>query len=432
MSHPSAIQDAPAAPDQGKGDQAAPMVGMVANVLTPYWVHLFLRFAREIPGIRIATCTLFEHGDQPWSVDEVREIRATCAGPGEGLNRTGIRAQIDDWRKAGRVIQWIKDNQVKVVVIGGYADLCRAAVIRWCHRNGIPVLIFADSNVRSRRPTGFRGVVKLWFFKAMHRMVRGVLVCGRNGADYFSSYGFPHDRIFICPVEPDYRLIQELTESEIEPVLRKYGLNPERKRAVACSRLVDIKRVDMAIDAFTAVAHQRPDWDLVVIGSGPLLESLKSRVPSHLRDRVVFTGFIGNQREISAIYRGSHVLVHAAEYEPFGLVICEATAAGMAMVVSSIVGAAAEVVGEGSSGRFFPVGNLRLMTFALLDATDERRNAAYRANSRVLLNDWRHRGDPVIGLSQALRACGLDVADPSAAPAADLGQPIRLSPVPQG
>lgn len=392
-------------------------VGFVTNVLTPYWVHLFLRFSREIPAVTIATCSLYEQADQPWSLAEAAAIRPTCVGPGEGVHGPFLTSLLTDYQKSRRVIQWIKDNNIKALVIGGYADLCRALVIRWCHTHAIPVLLYADSNVRARRPTHLRAFVKRQFFKAMHRMVKAVLVCGRNGADYFTSYDFPHERIFICPVEPDYALIQSLTDADIAPVLAKHALDPARKRIVACSRHIDVKRVDLAIDGFLAIAHDRPEWDLVVIGSGPLHDSLKARVPANLKHRITFTGFVGNQREVSALYRGSHVLVHTAEYEPFGLVICEAVAAGMALAVSSIVGAAPEVVAEGVNGRYFPVGNLRLLIEALRDVTDPHRNPIYRANSPMLLEDWRRRGDPVQGLTAALSHLGVIAPRPIAAAA---------------
>jgi glycosyltransferase involved in cell wall biosynthesis len=386
---------------------------MITNVLTPYWVHLFLRFAREIAGIKIVACSLYEQGDQPWSVDQARDLNPVCLGPGDGLDRRFPRDLLKDYRKAQRVIRWIEANNAKAVVLGGYADLCRVLVMRWCHRNNIPLLIYTDSNIRSPRPTGLRALVKNRLFKSMQRWVSGILVCGRNGADYFSSYGFPHDRIHLCPVEPDYRLIQSLSDADIAPVLARFNLDPARKRLVACARQVDIKRLDMAIDAFAAIAQDRPDWDLVLIGSGPLHEQLKARVPAHLKPRVTFTGFLSSQKDISALYRASHVLVHPAEYEPFGLVICEAAAAGMALVTSSVVGAAPELVAEGINGRSFPVGNLRLLIEALRDTTDPQRNAVYRANSPKLLEDWRRRADPVDGLTAALKHLGVTSGAPS-------------------
>jgi glycosyltransferase involved in cell wall biosynthesis len=398
-------------------------------VLTPYWVHMLVRFARELPGVQLATCSLFEQGDQPWTLEEVREINLTRAGHGEGVGKGWLATLRRDWSKGGRVIRWIEESGAKAVVIGGYADACRARVIRWCHRRGVPVLMLTDSNIRSARPSGVRGAVKRWLFKELREWLDAVLVCGRNGADYFSSYGFEHGRIFVCPVEPDYRLIQELPAAEVAPVLAKYGLPLERKRLVTCSRHIQIKRVDMAIDAFAAIAGERPDWDLVVVGSGPLHDAHRARVPDHLRSRVVFTGFIGHQREISAIYRGSHVLVHSADFEPFGLVLPEAVAAGMAVVCSTIVGSAPEVVAEGVNGRVFPVGNLRLLIEALRDVTDAARLEGYRARSPGVLADWRRRGDPVRGLRQALSTVGVGVEQE---PAVDQSPPAGAGVQPSG
>ncbi len=87
---------------------------------------------------------------------------------------------------------------------------------------------------------------------------------------------------------------------------------------------------------------------MVVIGDGPLAGALKERVTPALRPRVFFTGFLGDQALISALYKGSHIFVLASAYEPWGIVINESVAAGMAMVSSDTVGAQrAELVRDG-------------------------------------------------------------------------------------
>lgn len=364
-------------------------------------------------GIRLSTCALYGQADQPWTLEQNAELDYFCAAaPGEG-QAGGAQAPIADWRKGGRIIQWLQERRPRVVVLGGYADLCRARVLWWCHRRSIPVFLSTDSNVRAPRPTGLKGLIKKHYLRAVFARTAGILVCGRNGADYFSSYGYPTSRLFVSPVEPNYRVIEELNQTGIDAVLQARGVDPARKRIVACARLIPLKRHDLAIDAFAAIAAERPEWDLLLIGNGPLLESLRGRVPPALKHRVIFAGFIGDAREIGALYRASHVLLLTSEYEGFGLVIPEAAAAGMALVCSSIVGAAPELVAEGVNGRCFPTRNLRLLTVALRDATDESRNERYRRASPEILADWRRRADPVAGLAQALASVGVQAVPPT-------------------
>jgi glycosyltransferase involved in cell wall biosynthesis len=105
---------------------------------------------------------------------------------------------------------------------------------------------------------------------------------------------------------------------------------------------------------------------------------------------------------VSAIYRASDVLVLPSDYEPWALVINEAAAAGMAIVSSNVVGAAAELVRENVNGKLFAPGDLHGLINSLLEITDAGVTDRMKATSAQVLTDWRQRGDPVDGLRQAL------------------------------
>jgi glycosyltransferase involved in cell wall biosynthesis len=91
-------------------------------------------------------------------------------------------------------------------------------------------------------------------------------------------------------------------------------------------------------------------------------------------------------------------------------VINEAAAAGLAIVSSTVPGAAAELVRDGVNGRVFPSGNLPALTTALADVTALDHIDAMKAASATVLADWRRRGDPVQGLRSALRLADVAAA----------------------
>src|SRR4029079_1075716 len=117
---------------------------------------------------------------------------------------------------------------------------------------------------------------------------------------------------------------------------------------------------------------------------------------------------------LSAIYRGSDVLVLPSQYEPWALVINEAAAAGMAIVSSGVVGASAELVRDGVNGRLFPPDDLEALTECLLDVTGPDRITGMQAASPIILEEWRRLGDPIDGLRKALSSAGVSVAQPEA------------------
>jgi glycosyltransferase involved in cell wall biosynthesis len=386
-----------------------PAVAIISNGLTPYRLHLHRRIAREIPELKLWSLLTHQEGASAWALEPPAEIGPVAFhGPGESSARQGdSRRAGAEWAKGGRVIRWLKAHDVRAVVMLGYNDAGRLRIIRWCAAHGIPCFLFGDSNVRGDHATGLRAVAKRAVVGWVVRRCAGVLPCGTLGRDYFLRYGADPARIFFFPYEPDYDLIRSLPGEAIDRARERFRLDPNRRRLVYSGRLVPVKRVDLLIDAYAAVADHRPQWDLLIVGDGPLRAELEARVPAPLRARVVWTGFVGEQAAVSALYRLCDVLVLPSDYEPWALVVNEATAAGLAVVASDSVGAAAELVRDGVNGRTFPRGDLAALTGALTEVTDPAAIDARRAASAAVLQDWRRRADPVRGLREALGAAGV-------------------------
>jgi len=390
---------------------SGPLLALVNNVQTPYRVHLHRRIVRELPSVRIASLYTHDQADQPWENQRVAEINPVLFGAGQPVaEQSHPRWAVQDWKKGGRIIAWLKAERAAAVVLGGYNDLTRIRLIRWCRRAGVPCFIFADSNIHDDRATGIKRVIKNVFVKWVVRNARGLMPCGSAGRRFFERYGATPDRCFYVPYEPDYDLIRSLPEAEVERARADFGLGPDRKRLVVCARLIDRKRVDLVIEAFAALAKGHPNWDLVVVGAGPMREALGERVPADLRHRVVWTGFLGEQSRISAIYRASHVLVCPSDLEPWGVVVNEAAAAELAIVASEVVGAAAELVEDGVNGFLFEAGNLEALKEKLERAMSPDQTDRLRAGSALVLARWRERGDPVQGIRKALAWAGVAIS----------------------
>jgi glycosyltransferase involved in cell wall biosynthesis len=171
--------------------------------------------------------------------------------------------------------------------------------------------------------------------------------------------------------------------------------------------IVRAKRPDLVVDAFNKIADSRPQWDLLILGDGYLRKSLEERIVPALRNRVVFTGFVNDQATVSALYRASDVMVLPSDFEPWALVVNEAAAAGLAIIETDKVGAAAELVRDGVNGFIFPASDLAKLTDRLLEVTDDSRIEELKAGSAGVLNEWRRVADPVNGLRQALASCGV-------------------------
>ncbi len=391
-----------------KVPSSRPKVAFICNSLPPYRVYLLRRFVCEIPEIQIHSVFTHETGGSPWQFDPPRELNPISFGPGESASRqSSVRNSPHEWRKGGRIIRWIEQQQIDAVVMMGYNDAARLRILHWCKRHHVPCYLRADSNIHWDRGSAPKMAVKRWLLPRILSRYTGVMPCGQSGRAYFEKYGVAPDRMFLCPVVPDFEQIMKMAGDQIDRIKARFDLVEDRRRIVFSGRLVPTKRLDLLIAAFLAVVAQRPEWDLIIIGDGPLREELEAEIPAGMTDRVTWTGFLDTQEDVSALYRACDVLVLASDWENWALVVLEAVAAGLAVVSSSVVGAAADLVRQGENGFVFRAGDLADLIRSLLEVTDATNIDRMKSSSVRVLKDWRLSADPVTGLKAALASCGV-------------------------
>ncbi|HEX8340823.1 MAG TPA: glycosyltransferase family 4 protein [Tepidisphaeraceae bacterium] len=373
-----------------------PVVAIISNAQTPYRTAVHRRIDREMPEIRLVTAYTHDVSNAPWAIATTDAFEIARFGQGQHASEGPLpRYALREWRKGGRIIQWLRQRNARAVVLEGYNDPGRLRILHWCHRHGVPCFLFADSNIKGDHTTGAKAIVKRALLRRVIRWSTFLFPCGTLGRDYFIKYGATADRVIFYPYEPDYPRIQAAAPD--------HTLVPPGRRAVLfCGRLIPEKRPDMALRAFIEIAAQRPEWDMLFLGDGPLRESLEAEVPEAVRPRIRWLGFYRDPDETYRVFKSADVLVLPSDYEPWGVVINEAVAAGLAVVASDKVGAAAELVRDGVNGKTFAAGNDAHLASCLLSVTDEGRIDQLRADSASLLAQWRSRSDPLEGLRSAM------------------------------
>ena len=407
--------------DTGQPDPR-PVLAFVVHYLPPFRVHIQRRIAREIPELRLHTLASWSLRENPWPGGAPAEVGlVTFPGAIEEreFNTHRAGAILADWRTGGALIDWVRRHRPACVVLCGYAFASHFRLLRHLRARRIPYMLWSDSNIRGdalasrvrglaagdpnplrRAMLAAKRALKLRLVSPLVRGAAAVLPCGTRGAEYYARYGAAPDRTFLCPIEPDYSLIESPAPQALARVRDAFGLDPARRRLLGVARLVPLKCVQATIDAFAAIAGERPDWDLVIVGEGELRAALEARVPPHLRSRVVFTGFVGDPALVAGVARQCHVLVHPGYFEAWGVVLLEAAAAGLAIVCSDVVGAAADLVRDGENGRIVPPNDVPCLGAALREVTGDRLEPMRQASRRVSA-EFRRRADPVAGLRAA-------------------------------
>jgi glycosyltransferase involved in cell wall biosynthesis len=376
---------------------------VVSNGITPYVLNFVKRVSTELPEYHLRTIYSYEYSMGNWNLTPPDSVHPLILGKGEtSTDMRGILSLWRGFRRGQKIAREIHEASATAVMIQGYSNLAHLYTIEWCYRKGVPCLLWGDSNIKGDSRKGLIGWLKKTIVSKIVSRCTALLPCGSLGAEYFKKYGAKAEQIFMVPYEPDYTLIETAQLEGAREFLNALPHDPSRRVLLFSGRLVPVKRVDMLIDVFAAIAGKRPTWDLWIVGGGPLESELKQRVPGEILDRVKWIGFVRSPEAMAGIYRLADALVLPSAYEPWAVVVIEAVSAGLALVCSDVVGAAAEVLHDRKNGRYFQANDARSLENALLDVTMEENIEAYRRESRDILKRWRKESDPIEDFKRAI------------------------------
>jgi glycosyltransferase involved in cell wall biosynthesis len=114
---------------------------------------------------------------------------------------------------------------------------------------------------------------------------------------------------------------------------------PFQRFVVAYGRVVEKKGFDLLIRAFAQIAEEHADLGLVIGGSGTALDALRALVIElNVAERVAFPGRL-DRGQVAWVLQEADVFVLPSRVEPFGIVVLEAMAAHVPVLVSSRGGA---------------------------------------------------------------------------------------------
>ncbi len=117
-------------------------------------------------------------------------------------------------------------------------------------------------------------------------------------------------------------------------------------------RLIPEKGVDLLIRTLPLVKKAYPEMKCYIIGDGPERNNLKKLSSKmNLEKNIKFTGFLKDHDKLLTIMKSSQVLVLPSSREGFGMVVVEANACGLpVVVVKNPMNAAVELVKNDQNG----------------------------------------------------------------------------------
>lgn len=321
---------------------------LLNNVPTPYFDPLFERVGRE-SGWELTVCYSSSWNQAVgWEENSRAESKAHRTIILD-RRRPGLRARFGSWvAAAAALIEILLRERPDYLICYGYTLLPQMSALLWAIATRTPFAIIGDANYYTDVSAGLKRALKRLWLRGITRRAAALIAVGAAGRLFWESYGARAGQLFESPFAVDNEFFTRDREGRIRAAqsLREQWRLAEKTVFLYVGRLVRRKNVHLVIRAI----RELPDENLalVIAGAGEeraALESLAEGDP-----RIVFAGIIAPQ-DLPALYTAADALVLVADQEPWGLVVNEAMASGLAILAHRHCGAAVDLVDETNGAR---------------------------------------------------------------------------------
>ena len=380
-------------------------------------------------------------------------------------NRIGLDAAHDP--QFGRVVQWdvplldgsesvflsrrivqggfqprllieLLPRRFDVLLVHGYASATNLVAIGLSRLYGCPVLMRGDTRLEARHELrSWRSRLK----RRLFRHIQGFVAVGTLNRNYYLAFGVEARKVFFSPFSVDnafFRLEDEERVRARSRIRLDLGIGPGTVLGLFVAKLTPNKRPEDVVIAVRKARGRGLDIELAIIGTGVLEGPIQERVAAAGDIGIHLLGF-RNQSELPAVLAAADLLVLPSAGEAWGLVVNEAMAAGLPVVVSDEVGAGEDLVRERGTGIVYACGDVDALTDALIElgtSPDTRRAMGARAAETIRGWGLQATATGIVEATKAVLArpdavplqfpCGVAASPSSAIPVAAWRSRLRV------
>ncbi len=290
--------------------------------------------------------------------------------------------------------QKIGPYQPDAVAVSGWSSEIAIVAVNWSAKRGIPTVLMSESNEIDyvRQP------IVEWIKRQFVRQCSAALCGGIPHKNYLMRLGLDERAIFVGYDAVDNTYFSErsadLRTTQTMPDLGKGRRIDSRwwgRYFLASGRFVPKKNHLRLIQAYARYHQAAPSgeaWPLVILGDGsmrPQLENLLHELG--LQEQVHLPGF-RQYDELPTFYAAAGAFVHPSLTEQWGLVVNEAMASGLPVIVSNRCGCASSLIREGVSGYSFEPSDEDQLAGLMSICSSHPGLSTMGQRSSQIISDW--------------------------------------------
>jgi glycosyltransferase involved in cell wall biosynthesis len=317
---------------------------ILTEIISPYRIPLFNALAQH-PDVDLHVIFLGETDPnlRQWQVykDEIRFSFQVLPSWRRRIGRYNALLNAGITKALGQAAP-------EVILCGGYSYIASWQALLWARRHHLPFLLWSESNLQDSRHS--HALTELLKKQFLHRC-NGFVVPGRSAWEYIRVHRSTENSIFIAPNAVDNELFARVAENaRRNGVALRRELSLPNRYFLFAGRLVREKGVFELLRAYASLNQElRREFGLVFVGDGDSRSPLEKEARSISGGMIRFTGF-AQREQLGAYYGLADVFVLPTYTDTWGMVVNEAMACGLPVIVSRAAGCAADLLRDNWNG----------------------------------------------------------------------------------
>ncbi|MBX3278337.1 MAG: glycosyltransferase family 4 protein [Acidobacteria bacterium] len=373
---------------------------IVNNIPAPYFDPLFAQLG-SASGRDLTVCyTSTWNRDAGW-VERGMDGNATYSTVILDRRRPWL-ARLIGSRNAAAIALPAELRRVRpdYVIIYGYTLAPQCTAMLYSIATRTKYALIGDANVYADRAAGWKRWMKTAWLRFVVGRAAAILYIGTANREFWERYGARPEMLFAAryAVDNEHFAREAEREREAAEALRRQWNLEGSTVFLFVGRLVARKNVDLIVRAVRNLG----DAAIALIIAGDGEERVRLELLAAGDKRVIFLGPVP-QTELPRYYAMADALVLPARDEPWGLVVNEAMASGLAVIAHRRAGAAVDLVDE-CNGVALETFEVEEMTAALRRlAEDGEALRRMKEASRARIAEWSVEG-AARGIEEVLSA----------------------------
>jgi glycosyltransferase involved in cell wall biosynthesis len=353
---------------------------ILTEIIAPYRIPVFNVLARRAAlDLHVIFLAETDESVRQWRVykDEICFSHQILPSWRWRVGRTSILINRGLWSALTKV-------SPQVIICGGYNYAASWEALLWARRHRIPFVLWSESNSQDARAgRAWVESLKAYFLRHCDRFV----VPGTASFEYLKTLGCEEASILTAPNAVDNSLFATHAEGTLGHATEfRDKLRLPSRFILFVGRLVPEKGVFDLLEAYSKLeSGVRLEVGLVFAGDGASREELVRQAKRIGPGAVYFPGF-AQREDLAGLYALAECLVLPTHSDPWGLVVNEAMACGLPIIVTSVAGCATDLVEDGWNGFVVPPRDsekLRVAINALVGQPGLRQGMSAHSMERI-------------------------------------------------